>query len=122
MSISIPSTYMSDKKMVAIKVEGTDTSKYDIFSVYKVVDGSDAYTVVISSNNGNTFKYDSGVTESIVTCTVYKGADEVTPNSYTWYYRANDGDWVELAETRKEITFPLSTDILHKSLKCKVDI
>lgn len=122
MSISIPSTYMSDKKMITIKVEGTDASKYDIFSVYKVVDGSDAYTVVISSNNGNTFKYDSGVTESIVTCTVYKGADEVTPNSYTWYYRANDGDWVELVETRKEIAFPLSTDILHKSLKCKVDI
>lgn len=122
MSISIPSTYMTDKKSVIVKVEGIDTSKYDIFSVYKVVDGSDAYTVVISSNNGNTFKYDSGVTESIVTCTVYKGADEVTPNSYTWYYRSNDGNWIKLVETGKEITFPLSTDILHKSLKCKVDI
>lgn len=90
-------------------------------TLVKLADGVDSYSVIISSNNGTVFKTDSGVTESIATCRVYKGSKEISANSYIWYYADNNNDWKQLG-TGKEITLPLSTNIIKKRLKCKVEV
>lgn len=90
-------------------------------TLVKLADGVDSYSVIISSNNGTVFKTDSGVTESIATCHVYKGTKEILANSYTWYYADNDNDWTLLG-TGKEITLSLDTNIVKKRLKCKVEV
>ena len=120
-NIIIPSSYMENRKTALIKVEGTDPSKYDVMSIYKVVDGSDAYTVVISSSNGTTFKTDSGVTSSQATCTVYKGSEKITPKSYNWMYADNNDTWKTLG-TGETVNVPLSTSIARKRVKCQVEI
>lgn len=120
-SITIPSSYMIDKENILIKAENQNGDVFDLFTIYKLSNGSDAYTVIISSNNGTVFKTDSGVTESIATCHVYKGTKEILANSYTWYYADNDNDWTLLG-TGKEITLSLDTNIVKKRLKCKVEV
>ena len=112
---------MSDKEHILIKAENQNGNVFDLFTIYKLSNGSDAYTVIISSSNGTVFKMDSGVTESIATCRVYKGSKEISANSYIWYYADNNNDWKQLG-TGKEITLPLSTNIIKKRLKCKVEV
>ena len=121
MSITIPSSYMLNKEYILIKAENQNGDVFDLFTIYKLSNGSDAYSVIISSNNGTVFKMDSGVTESLVTCCVYKGSREISAKSYTWYYADNANDWIQLG-TGREITLPLSTNIIKKRLKCKVEV
>lgn len=124
-SISIPSSFMVDKKSIVVKVECEDATKYDVMTLYRVVDGSDSYTVTISSSQGTTFKTVSEETFSMTTtctCTVYKGATETEAKSYTWLYIENDGTTWRTLGTGKTIDFPISGSIIRKRLKCRVEI
>lgn len=121
-SITIPSSYMSDKKSIVVKVECTDLSKYDVMSVYRLVDGSDAYSVIASSNIGTTFNANVVSIETTCTCNVYKGATLIEPISYTWLYSdLNSGTWNVLG-TGKTLTTTIPSSILRKQVKCEVKI
>lgn len=121
-SITIPSSFMTDKKSIVVKVECTDKTKYDVMSVYRLVDGSDTYSAIISSEKGTNFNYNVGELETICTCSVYKGAELIEPNSYTWFYANLDSGTWEVLGNGKTITLPLSNTIIKKSVKCQANI
>lgn len=144
--MTIPSSYMSDKKTIVIKVECTDTTKYDVMTLYKVADGSDAYTVTISSSKGTLFEYgalqtyllqdENGVqlldsnnnqligdvqdisVSTICSCVVYKGSTIIAPKSYVWYKRYQDSTW-EKCGTGKSIELLIDR---NEQIKCSVEI
>lgn len=122
LSITIPSSYMSDKKSIVVKVECTDPTKYDVMSIYRLVDGSDAYSVIIESNKGTLFKGDVENIDTICTCSVYKGSEAITANSYTWLYADQDSNIWKTLGTGSTITLPLSSSIIKRRVKCQVDI
>ena len=122
LSITIPSSYMSDKKSIIVKVECTDPTKYDVMSIYRLVDGSDAYSVIIESNKGTLFKGDVENVDTICTCSVYKGAEAITANSYTWLYADQDSNTWKTLGTGSTITLPLSSSIIKRRVKCQVDV
>lgn len=119
---TIPASYMENKRSIVVKVEGIDTTKFDVMTIYRVEDGASAYTAVISSNNGTLFKMDTELKTSTVTCNVYKGSLIVEPKSYTWYCMENDNAEYSQIGTGKTITLPLSNKILKKSLYCEVEV
>ena len=120
--ITIPSSYMTNRKTVVIKVECTDTSKYDVMTLYKVTDGASAYTVVANSSNGTTFEYNNTVyTETICTCKVLKGSKEVTAKSYVWYKQSNGSTQWKQIGTGARLTVSLK-DKQNQKIKCSVEI
>lgn len=120
--ITIPSSYMTNRKTAVIKVECTDSSKYDVMTLYKVVDGASAYTVVANSSNGTTFEYNNTVyTQTLCTCKVLKGSKEVTAKSYVWYRQTNgETTWKQIG-TGANLTVSLK-DKQNQKLKCSVEI
>lgn len=120
--ITIPSSYMANRKTVVVKVECTDTSKYDVMTLYKVTDGASAYTVVANSSNGTTFEYNNSVyTETICTCKVLKGNKEVTAKSYVWYKQSSGStEWKQIG-TGARLTVSLK-DKQNQKIKCSVEI
>lgn len=120
--ITIPSSYMTNRKTVVVKVECTDTSKYDVMTLYKVTDGASAYTVVANSSNGTTFEYNNTVyTEIICTCKVLKGSKEVTAKSYVWYKQSSGStEWKQIG-TGARLTVSLK-DKQNQKIKCSVEI
>lgn len=120
--ITIPSSYMTNRKTVVIKVECTDTSKYDVMTLYKVTDGASAYTVVANSSNGTTFEYNNTVyTETICTCKVLKGSKEVTAKNYVWYKQSSGStEWKQIG-TGARLTVSLK-DKQNQKIKCSVEI
>lgn len=120
--ITIPSSYMTNRKTAVIKVECTDTSKYDVMTLYKVTDGASAYTVVANSSNGTTFEYNNTVyTETICTCKVLKGSKEVTAKSYVWYKQSiGSTEWKQIG-TGAKLTISLK-DKQNQKIKCSVEI
>ena len=120
--ITIPSSYMTNRKTVVVKVECTDTSKYDVMTLYKVTDGASAYTVVANSSNGTTFEYNNTVyTETICTCKVLKGSKEVTAKSYVWYKQSSGStEWKQIG-TGARLTVSLK-DKQNQKIKCSVEI
>lgn len=120
--ITVPSSYMTNRKTVVIKVECTDTSKYDVMTLYKVTDGASAYTVVANSSNGTTFEYNNTVyTETICTCKVLKGSKEVTAKSYVWYKQSSGStEWKQIG-TGARLTVSLK-DKQNQKIKCSVEI
>lgn len=120
--ITIPSSYMTNRKTVVIKVECTDTSKYDVMTLYKVTDGASAYTVVANSSNGTTFEYNNTVyTETICTCKVLKGSKEVTAKSYVWYKQSSGStEWKQIG-TGARLTVSLKSK-QNQKIKCSVEI
>lgn len=120
--ITIPSSYMANRKTVVVKVECTDTSKYDVMTLYKVTDGASAYTVVANSSNGTTFEYNNSVyTETICTCKVLKGSKEVTAKSYVWYKQSSGStEWKQIG-TGARLTVSLK-DKQNQKIKCSVEI
>lgn len=120
--ITIPSSYMANRKTVVVKVECTDTSKYDVMTLYKVTDGASAYTVVANSSNGTTFEYNNTVyTETICTCKVLKGSKEVTAKSYVWYKQSSGStEWKQIG-TGARLTVSLK-DKQNQKIKCSVTI
>ena len=120
--ITIPSSYMTNRKTAVIKVECTDTSKYDVMTLYKVADGASAYTVVANSSNGTTFEYNNTVyTETICTCKVLKGSKEVTAKSYVWYKQSSGStEWKQIGIGAR-LTVSLK-DKQNQKIKCSVEI
>lgn len=120
--ITIPSSYMTNRKTVVVKVECTDTSKYDVMTLYKVTDGASAYTVVANSSNGTTFEHNNTVyTETICTCKVLKGSKEVTAKSYVWYKQSSGStEWKQIG-TGARLTVSLK-DKQNQKIKCSVEI
>lgn len=120
--ITIPSSYMTNRKTVVVKVECTDTSKYDVMTLYKVTDGASAYAVVANSSNGTTFEYNNTVyTETICTCKVLKGSKEVTAKSYVWYKQSSGStEWKQIG-TGARLTVSLK-DKQNQKIKCSVEI
>lgn len=120
--ITIPSSYMTNRKTAVIKVECTDASKYDVMTLYKVTDGASAYTVVANSSNGTTFEYNNTVyTETICTCKVLKGSKEVTAKSYVWYKQSSGStEWKQIG-TGAKLTVSLK-DKQNQKIKCSVEI
>lgn len=120
--ITIPSSYMANRKTVVVKVECTDTSKYDVMTLYKVTDGASAYTVVANSSNGTTFEYNNTVyTETICTCKVLKGSKEVTAKSYVWYKQSSGSTKWKQIGTGARLTVSLK-DKQNQKIKCSVEI
>lgn len=84
--------------------------------------GQAAISVVIASEKGTVFNEDTSITETLCTCTVYEGVNEITPNSYTWQVIENDsGSWTDIGSERT-ITIPIETSIIRKRLRCLVDL
>lgn len=127
LSFTIPSSYMSDRDSISVKVTDTTGVLYDIQSIYLISDsegatGQAAISVVITSEKGTVFNEDTSITETLCTCTVYEGVNEITPNSYTWQVIENDsGSWTDIGSERT-ITIPIETSIIRKRLRCLVDL
>lgn len=119
-SITIPSSFMANKKSVLIKVECADTAKYDVMSLYRVTDGSDAVTVILTSSAGNMFKPGSASTTTL-SCAVYKGSEQIVPNSYAWYVYQND-TWTNLNLSSDSIEVNISDLSGIRNYKCVVDV
>lgn len=88
----------------------------------KLVDGSDAYSVVISSNKGTLFKGDVESVETTSTCNVYKGTILIEPNSYTWVYADQNSDTWNVLGYGKTLTTTIPSSIIRKCVKCIVDV
>ena len=126
-SITIPSSFMDNKNSCTIKVVDSTGNLYDIQTLYFISDstgatGQAAISVVITSEKGTVFNEDTSITETLCTCTVYEGVNEITPNSYTWQVIENDsGSWTDIGSERT-ITIPIETSIIRKRLRCLVDL
>lgn len=126
-TITIPSTYMTDKDSITIKVENSTGSLYDEQTVYLLTDasgadGQAAISVIITSEQGTVFDEDTSITNTICTCNVYEGVTEITPNSYNWLIKQDDDSSWESVGTSKQITLPINTSIIRTRLKCEVDL
>ena len=120
-SITIPSSAIANLNVLTVKCEGVDTTKYDTFTIYRVANGRDTYNVVITSSTGTTNKGSSAVSTTL-TCTVYKGSQTVTPQSYAWWYADNNGQWQDTGYRLQSITLSLSPSVIKKSVKCIVEV
>lgn len=121
MSIQIPSSAIANSNTLLVKCEGVDVSKFDVFTLYRVANGRDTYSVIIDSEDGVTFKGDTPTTAQ-VTCTVYKGGTVITPNSYLWQYLDDNGVWTNLGYITNPISLPLSPSVIKKKIRCVVDV
>lgn len=126
-TITIPSTYMSDKDSITIKVENSTGSLYDEQTVYLLTDasgadGQAAISVIITSEQGTVFDEETSITNTICTCNVYEGVTEITPNSYNWLMIQDDDSSWKSVGTSKQITLPINTSIIRTRLKCEVDL
>nr|DAG28126.1 MAG TPA: tail protein [Bacteriophage sp.] len=145
-SITIPSSFMKTRKTIVLKVECVDTALYDVMTLYKAIDGSDAYTVTISSSKGtlfecgaseNYFLTDENNTQlvdesgnslygnlqnisisTVCTCIVYKGSTVIDAKGYTWYKKYIDSNWTKCG-TGKEIELLIDK---NAQIKCSVDV
>ena len=126
-TITIPSTYMTDKDSITIKVENSTGSLYDEQTVYLLTDasgadGQAAISVIITSEQGTVFDEETSITNTICTCNVYEGVTEITPNSYNWLMIQDDDSSWKSVGTSKQITLPINTSIIRTRLKCEVDL
>lgn len=123
-SITIPSDVMKDKKSIIIKAQNSDGSIYDVFTVYKVVDGldgNDGITSFIQSSNGYSFKDDTAITTTECSVVVYHGSDRVIPISYKWYELLDDGVWTEIGTT-PTVTVNLNKFLVRNRIKCEFEL
>lgn len=127
LSFTIPSSYMSDRDSISVKVTDITGVLYDIQTIYLISDsegatGQAAISVVITSEKGTVFNEDTSISETLCTCTVYEGVNEITPNSYTWQVIENDEDsWTDIG-SNQTITIPIEASIVRKRLRCLVDL
>lgn len=123
LSITIPATYMSDKKSITIKVEDSTGNLYDTHTLYMLSDssGQSAISVIITSEHGQVFDEDTTITNSLCTCTVYEGVNLIEPKSYKWLLATDDGNWTSVG-TEKTLTMAIDKSIIRKRLVCEVDV
>lgn len=132
-SITISSDYMASlsEKTVTIKAENTTGELYDLHTLYLLDDlvglsGKSAISVIIQSERGIIFDEDTSITQTLCTCTVYEGVDEVIPESYAWQINVSEtGDnseenWVTIG-TERTILIDVDKTILRKRIRCIVN-
>lgn len=113
----LPASYMQGRDFATVKAEGS-TGVWDEISIVRVVDGSAAITVVINSNKGTIFPPESDITQTTLSCAVFQGSTQITPNSYEWFkYTGND--YVSTGQTTASITVSTTTSAKYK---CRVDV
>ena len=121
-AITIPATYMGEKKTIAVKAEDASGKYYDIISVYMVSNGDKAITVIVQSSEGYLFKEDTPLESTKCTATVYRGANEIEPVAYKWQAISDDGtEWITIGNT-KSIVVTLDSFAVRKRIKCLVDV
>lgn len=131
-TLRLYSSSIANSNTVTVTVESMDGTKSDVITIYKITNGQNGapgtpgqntYTAVISSAGGTTFKTDSGVTSTQVTCTLYYGTSVVPTTDYTctWYYTIEGGN-VQTLGTGSTITLPLNASVIKKSLYCNCEI
>lgn len=123
--ITIPNSYMEGKNIVTIKATNDNGNIYDICSLYLLEDGKDGdstYSVITTYSNGVMFNENSVPSNTVGTCKVYHGVDEITPNSYNWMCSTDNGATWKSIGTTKQVTIPLSKDMALKQIYCEVDV
>lgn len=131
-SITIPSSFMTPvneqkKNTITVKVTDLTGNLYDLHTVYLLDDlvgaeGQPAISVIISSDKGTVFNENTTVTETLCTCTVYEGKNEIIPSSYEWQIIDSDnGEWVTIGYERTQL-IPLNPAIIRKRVRCLVNI
>lgn len=126
-SITIPADFMDGKNSITIKAESNDGSLFDLHTIYLLsdstgADGQAAISIIISSDKGLSFDENTTVTETICTCTVFEGVNEIEPKSYNWLSMWNDmKDWESIGD-EKTIAIPIDKTIARRRLICEVDI
>lgn len=119
--INIPNSYLGpDKQSISIKATDDTGEVYDVFSLYYIESGTDAVTVTILSSNGNIFKASEGIETTELSCVVFRGSEEITPNSYKWL-KQNKNMWEQVG-TESNITVNINQMDNIENYKCQVDI
>ena len=127
MSITIPSSFMSNKDQAVIKVTDSFGDLYDLQTIYRISDsagaaGQAAISVIITSDKGTTFDEGTTISSTTCTCVVYEGVQEIIPKSYQWLTITNDGtQWTSIG-TEKQVTVDIDKTIIRRRLRCEVDI
>jgi len=121
LSFTIPSSCLDGKKSIMVKCQNKDGAVYDIYTIYKI-SASSGITITLSSSEGQLFKTDSGVNSTVITCKVYKGTQEITPNSYKFLQLSDDNTTWDTIGTTQSVTIPLSGFISKSRIKCQVDV
>lgn len=121
-AITIPATYMGNKKVISVKAEDATGQFYDVISIYLVSNGDKAVTVIVHSSEGYLFKEDTPLQSTKCTATVYRGANEIEPTAYKWQAISDDGrEWVTIGDT-KSIIVALDSFAARKRIKCSVNV
>ena len=127
LSITIPSTELNDKSSITVKIVDSTGELYDVQTLYLISDtegseGQAAISVIITSSNGTVFNEDTTLTNTLFTCTVYEGVNEITPKSYEWkIMNDDDASWTSIG-TSKQVTLNIDKSIIRRRIKCDVDI
>lgn len=123
-SITIPSSYISDKTSVTVEAQNRDGSIFDFFTLYKLKSSDSAVTVALQSSHGQIFQAeDSSITSTTITATVYRGAIEVTPKAFEWYLRPDDEtDWIKQESNTNLLNMSLAAFRSRTRVRCCVDI
>lgn len=127
LSITIPSTELNDKSSITVKIVDSTGELYDVQTLYLISDtegseGQAAISVIITSSNGTVFNEDTTLTNTLFTCIVYEGVNEITPKSYEWkIMNDDDASWTSIG-TSKQVTLNIDKSIIRRRIKCDVDI
>lgn len=123
MSITIPSSYMADKKQITIEVQNADGTIFDAVTLYRLVDADSTLTVTLTSSNGELFTSDTTATNTTITATVYRGSEKVSANSYTWYLRKdNASSWTKQDVTTRTLKITLADFLSRVRVRCLADV
>lgn len=123
MSITIPSSYMADKKQITIEVQNADGTIFDTVTLYRLVDADSTLTVTLTSSNGELFTSDTTATNTTITATVYRGSEKVSANSYTWYLRKDNAtSWTKQDVTTRTLKITLADFLSRVRVRCLADV
>lgn len=123
MSITIPSSYMADKKQITIEVQNADGTIFDAVTLYRLVDADSTLTVTLTSSNGELFTSNTTATNTTITATVYRGSEKVSANSYTWYLRKdNASSWTKQDVTTRTLKITLADFLSRVRVRCLADV
>ena len=99
-----------------------ESQEKTIVKIQTGTDGQSSISVIITSDKGTVFNEDTTVTETLCTCTVYEGKDEIIPSSYEWQIIDSDnGEWTTIGHERTQLIF-LDMSIIRKRVRCLVNI
>jgi hypothetical protein len=106
LQLMIPSSYMENKTSATVRAQNADGSVYDVFTLYKISDGSaDPFTIILT-NESVLFSVDSAgypVTDQNYKCKVlvYKGTESISDFTIGKIESANG---IAVSQTKDTIT------------------